>query len=271
LFQPFYNYEDTTNIYIGVVIYYDDMITQNLIALGLSKNEAITYLELCKLEQSTGGNLIKITGFHRNIVYDNLEKLINKGLISYIIENNRKIFIASPPDALKDFIEEEQKRINTQKKIATDIIKKITPLIGHGNNTHNAIIIRGTHALKQELKQIFNQKTNYISFGGPDRSTRIMGVHYWKNFSQKVIETKIRGRLIFNESLRDWAKIVKTKQQEIRFFEKEFEPLTQTIIYGITTLIIVWVDKPITTIIRSQEVSTSYKHYFEVLWKESKK
>lgn len=245
------------------------MIIEKLQSLGLNKNEAATYLELCKLGHSSGGELIKATGFHRNIIYDNLEKLIEKGLVSYVIENNRKVFIASPPHSLQDFIEEEQKAINKKKTLANEIINKLKPILGKGNLQHEATIIRGVHALKQELENIFNNKLNYISFGAPERSIEIMSPEYWKTFSSKQLLHGVKGKLIFNESLRDWSKVIKTRNHNFRFLEKEFEPLTQTIVYGDTTLIIVWVDKPITTIIQSKEVAKSYNHFFNLLWKQA--
>jgi len=246
------------------------MIEQQLQALGLSHNEAKVYLELVRQRQSTGGVLIKATGLHRNIIYDNMEKLIEKGLASYIVENNRKVFVASQPDALLDFIAQEQKNIDKKKQLATEIASQIVPLLGRGNVTHEAVIIRGVHALKQELNSVFAHKVDYISFGAPQHSTTVMGAAYWKNFSQNMVKHNVRGKLLFNESLRSWATQIRTKQHEIRFLEKEFEPLTQTIVYADTTLIVVWVDKPIATIIRSSEVARNYTQFFTVLWKNAR-
>ena len=69
------------------------MITlQNLTKLGLNQNEAKVYLSLLKFGKSDAHQIIKDTKFHKSIVYDNLDKLINKGLVTYIIDGKKRIF-----------------------------------------------------------------------------------------------------------------------------------------------------------------------------------
>ena len=65
----------TKYIYEPVVM--KDMDPKKLEKLGLNRNEAEVYVDLLKLGQTSAGELIRRTGFHRNIVYDNLEKLID--------------------------------------------------------------------------------------------------------------------------------------------------------------------------------------------------
>ena len=62
--------------------------------LGLNKNEAKVYFGLLKKGQATASELVKSVGVHRNIIYDNLEKLIDKGLVSYVVEGTKRRFIA---------------------------------------------------------------------------------------------------------------------------------------------------------------------------------
>ena len=62
--------------------------------LGLTNAEIKTYLALLELGTTSAGNLIKKLSMHRAAVYDIIELLINKGLVSYIIKANRKYFEA---------------------------------------------------------------------------------------------------------------------------------------------------------------------------------
>jgi len=63
---------------------------EEFIDLGFNRNEAKVYLALARYGHATANEIIKATKFHKNIVYDNLEKLIDKGLVSYITEIRRK-------------------------------------------------------------------------------------------------------------------------------------------------------------------------------------
>ena len=79
----------------------------NLVELGLSKSEADIYLALIKFGKSTTTALTKQTGIHRTYIYDILEKLKEKGLISQIREEGKQYFMASDPSRLKDYLNEK--------------------------------------------------------------------------------------------------------------------------------------------------------------------
>ena len=77
----------------------------DFIKLGFNKNEAIVYMSLIKFGKADANRLIKDTKFHKNIVYDNLEKLIDKGLITFVIEEGRKVFTVASPRMLPEYFE----------------------------------------------------------------------------------------------------------------------------------------------------------------------
>ena len=80
---------------------------------GLTKNELTVYKALLQLGSTTAGPLTKKSGIHRSRVYESLNRLIEKGLVSYKIKANRKYFQAQNPEALVDFIEEKKQKIQS--------------------------------------------------------------------------------------------------------------------------------------------------------------
>ncbi len=58
---------------------------------------------------------------------------------------------------------------------------------------------------------------------------------------------------------------------EIRFISKPFEDLIFTEIYGNKVAIFIYSEQPSVIIIESEEVAKSYKRYFDILWKTTKK
>src|SRR3989338_5382046 len=76
--------------------------------LGLTKLESKVYLTLLDLGPSLAGLITRKSGIHRRSVYDALERLIQKGLIGYIVKNNRKYFEASNPERLVDLLREKE-------------------------------------------------------------------------------------------------------------------------------------------------------------------
>lgn len=234
--------------------------------VGLNKNEAIVYIELMKLGFASAGTLIKKTEFHRNIVYDNLEKLIDKGLISYILEGKLKIFQINPPEMLPSYLEKQQKILDEKKLIAKKIQKEAEQQFKSAENKQDSMIYRGVRGVKLVMNDVLETKKDFISFGGPKESNDIMQKHFWKNFTLKQIEAKISSRLLFNSSLREWGEEVSHRFNKIKYLSNAIEPLTQTIVFGSKTAIIVWKEKPIVTLIIDKTVAESYYEFFQLLW-----
>ena len=60
---------------------------EELKELGLSENEIIIYTELLKTGTTTANRISKLTGVKRSTTYDNLNLLLNKGLVSSIVQD----------------------------------------------------------------------------------------------------------------------------------------------------------------------------------------
>src|SRR3989338_8371900 len=79
--------------------------------VGLSKGEIEVYLVLLKLGSSLVSKVAQETGLHRTNIYDTLEKLREKGLVSYVIKENMKYYSSSNPDKLLDYVKEREAEI----------------------------------------------------------------------------------------------------------------------------------------------------------------
>ena len=247
------------------------ILTENtLIELGFNKNEAKVYLSLIKFGESDANQLIKDTKFHKNIIYDNLEKLINKGLVSYIQSDNKKIYKLENSNNLIEFFISKKEEIEKKENIAKEVAKEITKINQLKTFKQDAKIFKGKQAIKTFYNETLN-KGDYVVFGAPKNSIEIMGELFWKVYNKRKMEKKIKAKMIFNQELKEFSKQISNKDNSIRFFEKEFEPLTETHIQANYVAIIVWTAEPIIFYIEDDEVAESYRKYFEKLWLDSKK
>ena len=105
------------------------MESKDLEKLGLNKNEARVYLGLLQKGQATAAELVKSIGVHRNIIYDNLEKLIGKGLVSYIIEGKKRKFIAEDPNLILEFLDDKKKDVEKKIETAKEFIPEINKIL----------------------------------------------------------------------------------------------------------------------------------------------
>src|SRR3989344_5827677 len=103
------------------------METETLEKIGLTKNESIVYLTLVKSGTIKTAKILKKSGLNSGRIYDTLESLKHKGLISESNINGVKHFTASPPNQLKEYFQQKINRfwINwSPKRISKKIIAK---------------------------------------------------------------------------------------------------------------------------------------------------
>jgi len=76
----------------------------DLLKLGLTEGEAKVYIALSGLGSSTVGAIVKKSGVAYSNIYDILNRLIEKGIVSYIIKSKTKYFQAASPSNLIDYL-----------------------------------------------------------------------------------------------------------------------------------------------------------------------
>ena len=95
----------------------NEEIILSLESIGLSKNEVIVYLDLLGVGKSSAGDISKRVDIHRSNVYDTVEKLIKKGIITQTFEENRKVFYPISPKKLLDYFKQKEYDLETNKEI----------------------------------------------------------------------------------------------------------------------------------------------------------
>ena len=98
-------------------------ITETLMDFGLTPIEIRVYLALLKLGVSKAGKIAKEAQLNRTTTYDALKRLIAKGLVSYVVEANRKVFRPENPKKFKEILKEREEDID-------DILPKLNMLYG---------------------------------------------------------------------------------------------------------------------------------------------
>src|SRR3989338_369599 len=103
------------------------MIESSLEKIGLTRGEVKVYLTLLKTGQTTTGKIIDESQLSSGKIYEILDRLIRKGLASFVIKDKTKYFEAASPKMILQHIkdkEEELKR-NEQKieSLLPDLIK----------------------------------------------------------------------------------------------------------------------------------------------------
>ena len=83
---------------------------------GLTEGEIKVYLALLELGSSTTGPIIEKSRIARSIVYQILNKLEQKGLVSHVTKAKRKHYQAAEPNKILEYIDEREKLLEENRK-----------------------------------------------------------------------------------------------------------------------------------------------------------
>jgi sugar-specific transcriptional regulator TrmB len=256
------------------------MMIFELMELGLTNGEAKVYLSLLKLGSSKVGSIVKDCRVSYSKVYDVLERLILKGLVSYVLIGNIKHFNAVEPYRLQDYIQKKEEKIKLQKDKASKIIPDLVSIINKRRRKNkdsglksatiernHTEIFKGDQGLrtayeillsdsnKGEVLRYFYPYSDYHNIASPFY-LRLYMFQKSKNLTERGIST-----MAFKKS-RHYQEDV-PKDVNLKFVNF---PLPGTMdIFRDKILMIEWENK-IGLLISSEEMSNHFKNYFDSIW-----
>jgi len=235
--------------------------TEALEKLGLQEAEIKIYLALLRKGLSTATQISQYTGLNRSHIYDKLDILLEKGLISFVIKNNVKYFKASEPEKIIDYLKEIQQNIE-------NILPNLREIKEAQKSQTSVEIYQGKEGMKTVFKDVIREKKDYFVFGEEGRFQEIFPI-FIQQLLRDVKQLNLKEHLLSKESLR--GKIMTTpKNTTIRYLPDKFFSPVMTAVYGDKTAIFIWSDPLFAILIKDKGVSDSFKSYFSLLWEIAK-
>lgn len=227
--------------------------------LGLSDGEAKVYLALLKLGPSTVNKITKITEQHRTTIYDFLEHLSKKGLVSYVIKNKTKYYKIADPDKLLKMLKEKESHL-------TQILPQLRELAKIPKEEVSVEVYSGKEGFKSILNDELKAGENLYGFGIDETKFKERFPIIMEQFLRKERKTGIQEFLLTIEKPKF---VYKEKHLHYRYIPEEFFNPTPTAVYRDRVLFIIW--EPLTSIlIKSRSLADSFRKYHKMLWKIAK-
>jgi len=237
------------------------MIEENLSKLGFSPSEIKIYLHLLKNGGSYPNKISAETELNRTNVYEALDRLVSKGVTSFITKNKIKWFEAKSPDSLLSLIKEKEENFRKTKASILEDIKTLNQ-IKSDKIPLEATIFVGKKGLRMIFEEIIGAKKP-ISLIAADLQFRKFFGPYFELWHKERIEARIPQRTIFPSKFK--GKLEKREFLEYKFADYQLNPST-TIIYGDNCILIQWSDEPLAVKIINKDISKSHLNYFNMLW-----
>lgn len=245
------------------------MELNNLKELGLSEGQVNVYSAVLNIGISTLNKIQEKTGIERRNIYDILNKLIEKGLITYTIEKSKRTYQCTHPNKLL----EEIKRKELALKNLENQIPDITKLFNISKPEIRAEVFRGNESMKALLNEALEYKESYW-IGGNSGVESTPLKNWYKHWMKKRVEKKH----VLNDLLDYGSFLEGLKPKDIKKHKKEYykrcelpkdlrSPLV-IVIFGNKVAQILWSDQSFAFVLDSKEIKESFMKYFNHFWKD---
>jgi len=244
--------------------------------IGLTKGESKVYLALLEIGSTTTGKIIEKAEVSASKVYLILDKLIGKGIVSYILKEKTKVYTAQDPHFLIDFLDEKEKIIKENKEAIKDILPQLMLKKESGAPEPVAQVLEGEKGFELVHDKLIDELEKGEKYYTLTTST--VGktfFHYFDKFNKRRQAKNISMWIIYQKEAWGLGKKKDMERKERkRYFpricpEEVFVPTHITITKSGCLLCMIS-DKIISVLIRNKSIIEGYKKYFQYVWKISK-
>ncbi|MFH1438976.1 MAG: helix-turn-helix domain-containing protein [Candidatus Woesearchaeota archaeon] len=227
--------------------------------IGLGKNEAKAYLALVEIGSATAGQIADKTKTHRATIYDALDKLLEKGIISFSFCSGVKYFQATEPENLMGILKQKEENL---KGVIPELMLKLQL----SDNKSEAHVSYGIKAIMDTLYGFLKFNEPILVYGIPKIAPEMLKTQI-PHFHKKRIPLKIPMLSIYNHDATERIKIVsKWAYSECNFLPEKFDSQVSTNICGDEVCLFLFREEPIVIKIKDKVVAESYKRYFYLMW-----
>ena len=238
--------------------------------IGLTNAEINVYLALLELGSSTTGPIVEKSKASSSKIYEILEKLLQKGLVSFVIKNGMKHFEASDPQRLLDYLKEKETALKTQEQGLQQMLPELELKRTLSKYKSDATIYKGMKGLETAFQDIVKicQKgdTNYVFVVG--YLDQRLNEFFKRQYSLRA-QAGIKTKTIFSESGRAFYE----SRKNIPLFEGKVvgtttSPATVNI-YGTKVNLRMGDSKDvICVVIDNKNLADSFLEQFNLLWNQ---
>lgn len=247
-------------------------IVDSLRQLGLTENEAAVYLALVDHSPCFVAPLVQATRKHRQMVYNALETLGERNLVSRSLQNGKYLYELSDPNRLLLMVQE-------QEKVAQEVVTSIANQIN--SSSEQVESFRGMDGYKlaiTELLGLAEKHGEYLVLNSNSKEFTRITASFQKEFLGRLRVIKAKGAKIEVLVYPDNAADSRDPALHGQFFG---DPFDTKVIDAPTPPQTIWISgdsvylrnrlaDPLVVHLRSADLAKRYRDYFYTLWGKAK-
>lgn len=246
-------------------------IYKSLINLEFTPKEVSVYLALLELGKRTVSPIARTANINRTTVYDILDSLVAKGLVSVSGKEPLQEYVAESPDKIVKLVQEQIQKDQLRLEQAQGLVPQLKSL-HNVSNRPKVMFYEGEEGLEHVYDDTL---TSHEPIRG---MANVLEMHkglpeyfpkYYKRRAQKGI--KIRAILSSNEAGKNISAHDKEELRDTAFIPADrYNFIPEIDVYDNKIMIASWREK-LGIIIESQEMADSMKTLYDLAWEEAKR
>lgn len=246
-------------------------IDKTLKKLNFTDKEITVYLVIIELGSAKVNTISRKTDINRTTVYDVLETLVSKGLVSKIKKGKIMSFTAMDPKQLIAYSEREKqetiKEFDDNEKSIESIIPELISLQNIYTDKPKVQMFEGEKGMREAYEDTLNSKEIILAYANVNTMHKALPnffpEYYKRRAAKKIFIKAIMPKNVESE---ERSKLDQEEMRESRFLNDENQVFSPEInLYNNKMLIVSWKEK-IAVIIESKELVDLQKMTFNIVW-----
>tara|TARA_Y100000310_G_C20688673_1_gene820750 strand:+ start:3373 stop:4083 length:711 start_codon:yes stop_codon:yes gene_type:complete len=233
------------------------MDTKILEDIGLTQGEIKVYLALLESGPTTAGKILEKANIQNSVFHFCVNRLIEKGLVSYIKKNKFRIYQAADPDNFLSYLKDKEKQVET---LLPELKKKQT-LAKEKQEVELFEGMKGVITLMNALIEDTKKSQEFLFFA-PDLEKSEEIQKFYERYDAK---RKSKG-LITKGIAPKKLKPLFDKRTYLQMKYSDSPVPANSGICNDKMAIISWGEKPTGVLIHSKHIVEKQKEFFNSLW-----
>lgn len=249
------------------------MDASTLQKIGLTAGETKVYVALLKKGSCTTGPIVDEAKVSRSKVYHILDRLMDKGLVTFIIKEKTKYFQAADPHKLLDYLDSKEKEITHDRTSVIELLPRLE-LYQKLGVKEEAEIYKGLEGVKTARELVFKalKKGDVFRCFGANAPNLEPLKAYYASFHRRRKQAGIKAKYIAqSDSKNVFNKKKKYGSGLIEFRYLDVVGPVHIDIFGDYVVTNIMAGTNLSFLIKNKFVADYYVQYFEKAWNLAKK
>lgn len=244
----------------------DHNLIQTLKAVGLNDNEAKTYLCLLGLGPQSVSTIAKKTRLNRSSCYITMERLMQKGFVEKVIQENNSPFRAVEPMYVLDQLKNNHYDLESKIDNLGMALKDFDQLQKGYEGKPKVIFFQDENGFRNALENTFTSTEPLRCYASLEELSDFM-TDYMPHYYQKRVQQGLRVRAIYPATEKSFRHKMRDKAElrESRLVPVDYDFHLDVMIYD-HKVVITSLKEKFGIVIESKDMAEAQKKIFDLVW-----